>query len=181
MALVAPRRAHGAADLVAGAQLAAADLGGRDVHVVGRLALVHAHEAAAVGEDVEHAAGGLLLAHGLGGILGLLLDRLAVGLLRLRVGIGLGLLLDLRRLRRPVGLELLGLLRVVVGVDLDRRIVVLSTVPCPLFGQDRPDEVRLAHAAEALDAKLGRDGVQVRERAGLEFLSLQDGHGRAEP
>ena len=75
MPLVAPRAPRRAAHLVAGAQLAAADLGGRDVDVAARLpARVDAHEAAAVGEHVEHARGDLLVGdlvlHDLGLLLG---------------------------------------------------------------------------------------------------------------
>src|SRR5215207_725338 len=55
MALVAARAAGRTAHLVAGAQLAAADLGRRDIDVLARLAAgIHAHEAAAVGQHVEH-------------------------------------------------------------------------------------------------------------------------------
>ncbi len=64
----------GTAELVAGAELAAPDLGRGDVHVVaGVHRRVHAHEAAAVGQDVEHAGGDLLLGHRLVHHLGLLL------------------------------------------------------------------------------------------------------------
>jgi hypothetical protein len=65
VAFVAPWRAHRSAHLVARAQLAAADLGGRDIDVVARLpGRVDTHEAAAVGEDVEGAGRELLLALG---------------------------------------------------------------------------------------------------------------------
>ncbi len=60
VALVPPRGSHRAAHLVARAQLAAADLGGRDVHVLARMhRRVGAQERAAVRQDVEHPGDGL--------------------------------------------------------------------------------------------------------------------------
>ena len=62
MPLVAPGPPGRAAQLVAGAQLAAPDLGRRDVHVVARLAgRVHSNEAAAVRQHVQDAGGDLLV------------------------------------------------------------------------------------------------------------------------
>ena len=55
MALAAARLARGPRHLVAGAQLAAANLGGRDVDVAGvGLEPAQAQEPVALGKDVEH-------------------------------------------------------------------------------------------------------------------------------
>ena len=104
MALAAARRARRPGDLVAGAQLAAADLGGRDVDVVGvRLEPVQPQEPVALRRDLEDPGdllGGRLLEPlalalrlapfrlGAPARLGL---RLALGLGWLRLGLGLRL------------------------------------------------------------------------------------------
>ena len=56
-----------------------------------------------------------------------------------------------------------------------------SASSAALASQDRGDQVGLALRAEALEAELRRDRVEVGERAGLELLALQDGHERREP
>src|SRR3954451_14905401 len=63
MTLVAPRRAYGSGDLVAGTQLTAADLRRGDVHVLARLPVrLGADEATPVRQHVEDAAAHVLLA-----------------------------------------------------------------------------------------------------------------------
>jgi hypothetical protein len=76
VSIVAPGRPNRPGDLVARAQLAAADLRRRDVDVVARLARrIDPNEAAAVGEHVEHAGGDLLVRDLVLHDLGLLLAR----------------------------------------------------------------------------------------------------------
>src|SRR3954452_18492962 len=160
MALVAPRGAHRPGHLVARPQLAPPDLGGRDVHVIAGLAGrvgAHAYEAAAVGQHVEHSRGGLLLGEGLLLDLWLLLDGIRV------LGLGLHRLLGLG-LHRLLGIGLLRLL----GLGL----LALGALRL----QDRRDQVCLAEAAVTLDRELRRDRVEIRERALLELLALEDGH-----
>ena len=195
MSLVAPRRPHRATDLIAGTQLAAPDLRGRDV----RLVTASTHEAAAVGQDVEHAGdetlvlgGRLVFGRGLfGGVL--LHGRLVLNGLLVAVRLPLGAAptstaapATARALRRRF---LVGLV-VGVGLDggrllvrdrlLDRRRTVAVRLAA-LRAQDRVDQLRLAQAAVSLEAQLRRDRVEVRERAAFEFLALEDGHGGRQP
>jgi hypothetical protein len=175
VALVAAWGPHRAAQLVAGAQLAAADLGRRDVDVVARLAGgVEAQEAGAVREHVEHARGDLLVGD-LVLHLGLLLDHV---LLALR-GRHLERLVRGDLVRLAVDFGRLGL-RLGLGLGLRFRFRFRFRFAA-LRGEDRPDQVVLALGAESLEAELGRDRVEVGERALLELSSLEDWHGLRNP
>ena len=211
----------GPLDLVARAQLAAADLGRRHVDVVSRLpGGVDPDEPAAVGENVEHAGeGGLGRGAGVRlrfrfGLLGLGRLRLhRLGRLRLH---GLGRLRLLGRLGL-FGLLLLGLLicrgvlhrfvlhrfvlrrtggsssrfaggplerlvrRHLVRLGLLDRGDLLRLVVCALGAEDGADQVVPAHRAEALQAELGRDRVEIGERTVLELFALKHRHGGARP
>src|SRR4051812_30923052 len=121
------------------------------------------------------------------GLLVLDLDEVALdvglGLLGLGLGVGLGVGLVLVDLRRAVAqapapptpaprprLRLGGRL---VDDVLGERLVVVAA----LVLDDAVDELGLAQAAEAVDAELRRDRVQIGERARLQGGAGQNGHG----
>ena len=185
VALGPARRPHRAAQLVTGAQLAAADLRRRHVHVVVRvLEHLYAQEAAAVRQDVEDAGAGLAL------YLGLVLAVVAI--VRTVVAGGallLGLTPAAARARGLVvaGIGVAGAGPGVVGVAARLAataasapalgavvgrfvIAALGLADGRLTGEERIDQVFATQAAVALDAELGRDGVEVGERALLEFV-----------
>jgi hypothetical protein len=191
MALVAARRPHRALDLVAGPQLAAADLRRRDVDVLGRVReRLRPHEAASVGKDVEHAA-----AH-----LGVLVVGVrVVVIVGLRRGLGLGLW-STRTARPLLASGALVVVLVAAGpaattpaaaaaAARTRALVigVVASVGRGVGGRgstrvagDRIDQLLAAQEPVALDAELRRDRVEIGERALLELFSVQDGHGGAQ-
>src|SRR5437764_3963745 len=170
MALVAPRRAHGALDLVARAELAAPDLRRRHVHVVARVReRVGPHEAAAVREDVEDPRAGVL---GLGLGLGLALAFAFAFAFRFAFRAGPA--------PRLTGSPLLGsrLRDVVAALG---GALVRCAVLAALGAEDRLDQLLAAHAAETFDPELRRDRVQVGQRALLELAAGDYWHGEAPP
>ena len=144
MALVAARGSQRSSHLVPGPQLAAPDLGGRDVHIV---AVLHAQEPASGLEHVENSG-----------------HRWGVGLAGRIVG-GLG-----RCLIRGLCLVRRRRWRILSG-RLGRLLVRCA---CALSPHDGGDQVRPAKRAVALDPELGRDRVKIGERALLELLALEN-------
>src|SRR4051794_28405305 len=200
MSFVAARRPHGSGDLVAGAQLAAADLRRRHVDILARLAVrLRTDEAAAVGQHVQDAAAHVLLAL-----------RLLVAALRLTLVL-LGLLLPVRHrllvvarylggralaevllvILRAAGRAVLALrlVRLGGGVLVQRDLAVAVALALLFLGRGRStlrdddlvDQLVLAETAEAFEPELGGKGVQVGKGAGLELAGVQDGHERSFP
>jgi len=194
VALGAPRRTDRSRDLVAGPQLAAADLRRGDVNVAaGGRERVAAQEAAAVGKNVEHAGARL----GVG--LDLVVRRLGLAIgpgARPRGRVPLAALTPCAgRAAARHGLVLAGLLGFgapaaarppgatrAPGV-LARGLSVPTATLCGTVGlagvlDDRGDQLVAAQAPKAFDSELGGDRMQVGERAALELAAVEDGHAR---
>ena len=177
MALVAPRGPHRAADLVAGAQLAAADLGGRDVHVVARV-LPRGRSAGrrCRWEDVEHAGDDLLLGHRLLDDLGLLLHR------RRRV-LDVEVLLLVGSSSSYLGLDVLVIRRARAPRPRGPRRARARRRRPPRPRRSPPWPRRMASTRSALrmprkPSTPSSDAIAWRSASGLvlEFLALENGH-----
>jgi hypothetical protein len=129
-----------------------------------------AHEAAAVREDVEDAGARL----GLGIVLGLVAGRAILAIAAVLAITALAAVAAIPAVvTTPAAAATSAAAaprRALVGFGIV--IAAAGLAAGRLTGEERLDQVVATQAAVALDADLGRNGVQVGERALLEFISV---------